>query len=79
MRIGWLNKSSRGRVIIFFTGWGMDVNSVSHLKGEYDVLVIYDYNDISVTNLPDLNSYKEIYVIAWSMGVWAAANILSYW
>lgn len=75
MRIGWLNKSNTGRVVVFFNGWGMDAQVVAHLKADCDVLVCYDYRELNQV-FPDIKQYKEIYVIAWSMGVWAAAQVL---
>ena len=37
MRIEWLNKKNTGRVIVFFTGWGMDGKAVQHIKGDYTI------------------------------------------
>ena len=79
MRIEWLDKKNTGRVIVFFNGWGMDGKAVQHIKGDYDILVINDYRQLDIENLPELVSYQEIYVVAWSMGVWAAANTLMDW
>ena len=77
MRIEWLNKTGNGRVILFFNGWGMDGQAVKHLKCPSDVLMFYDYRSLELETLPDLNAYREIAVVAWSMGVWAAAQFLS--
>lgn len=76
MRTEWLYKQGGDRVIVFFNGWGMDGTVVSHLTSREDVVVIYDYRDLSGKDLPDLGIYSEIYVVAWSMGVWAAANLV---
>lgn len=76
MRIEWLYKKSSDRVVLFFNGWGMDEQAVNHLKGDIDVVVCWDYRDLMTSTLPSLANYREIYVIAWSMGVWAAANLL---
>lgn len=76
MRIEWLNKSGSDRVILFFNGWGMDARAVSHLSAHCDVLMCYDYRSLKEAILPPLTEYREIHVIAWSMGVWAAANLL---
>lgn len=75
MRIEWLNKNNTDRVVVFFNGWGMDAQVVRHLKADCDVLVCYDYRELR-ESFPDIRKYKEIYVIAWSMGVWAAAQVL---
>lgn len=77
MRIEWLNKTGNGRVVLFFNGWGMDGRAVKHLKCRSDVLMFYDYRSMELEVLPDLNAYREINVVAWSMGVWAAAQFLT--
>lgn len=76
MRIEWLNKNGSDRVILFFNGWGMDTRAVAHLSIHCDILVCYDYRNIKEAVFPSLTEYREVYVIAWSMGVWAAANLL---
>ena len=71
MNYKWLKKTNSDKLIIFFNGWGMDDLIVSHLDcGEYDVVVLYDYTNLSI-NL-DIENYKEKHVIAWSMGVMIA-------
>lgn len=68
MNYKWLQKNNNDKLIIFFNGWGMDENSVSHLNcGDYDVLVLFDYNNLNLDT--DIPKYKEKYIIAWSMGV----------
>lgn len=79
MRIEWLNKNSTDRVVVFFNGWGMDSNAVRHLTGDYDILMINDYRQLNTEVLPELTLYREVNIVAWSMGVWAAANILPEW
>ena len=76
MRIEWLNKKGSDRVIVFFHGWGMDAAGVSHLQMEDDVLMCYDYRSLDFA-FPDLGYYRCIYVVAWSMGVWAADRVIS--
>lgn len=79
MRITWLNKKHEGRVVVFFNGWGMDERAVAHLQGKTDVLVIHDYRTLTRELPEDLETYREIWLVAWSMGVWAAANIVPHW
>lgn len=67
MKAVWQNKKNNDKLIVFFNGWAMDENAVKHLECKnFDVLIIYDYRDISSFNF---ESYKEKYLIAWSMGV----------
>ncbi len=68
MKYKWLQKQNNNRLIVFFNGWGMDENIVSHLNcGDYDVVVFYDYNSLETD--ADLSLYKEKYIVCWSMGV----------
>lgn len=76
MRIEWLKKKDGGRVVVFFNGWGMDACGVKHLEAECDVMVVSDYRCLKDCIFPDLSSYQRVDVVAWSMGVWAAANLL---
>ena len=71
MKYKWLNKNNSDKLIIFFNGWGMDDLIISHLEtGDYDVVVLYDYNDLNLDiNFPE---YQEKHVVAWSMGVMVA-------
>ena len=72
MKYKWLNKEAKNtKVVIFFNGWGMDENVVSHLNCEnYDVLMFYDYNTLDTDfDFDMLEMYSEKNLIAWSMGV----------
>jgi len=68
------------RLILFFTGWGMDPEPFRELRRDgYDVLVVYDYviADGDVECLAaKLEGYAEIVVVAWSFGVFFANLIL---
>ena len=77
MRIEWLNKTGTDQVILFFNGWGMDAAAVSHLKKESDLLMLNDYRECQGIGFPGLQEYRDIVVVAWSMGVWAAGQVLS--
>lgn len=79
MRIEWVNKKGDEVVVVFFNGWGMDTRATSHLENHADLLVLYDYRTLNTEELPSLEHYKKVFVIAWSMGVWAAAQILPEW
>ena len=53
----------------------MNNSIVKHLENsEFDVLCFSNYNNDFNFNLALLKPYNEIYLIAWSMGVWAAAK-----
>ena len=68
MKYKWLKKTNSKELIIFFNGWGMDDYIVSSLDcGSYDVVVLYDYNDLCLDL--DFEGYSKKHVVAWSMGV----------
>lgn len=71
MQYYWLNKENNEKLIIFFAGWSFDFNPFKFLNcKDYDVLFVYDYNEISL--LPPIKNYREKYLICWSMGVFTA-------
>ena len=74
MRYKWLYREKREKLIIFFNGWGMDESVVKHLNPEkYDILMFYDYNTLETEfDFSQILQYKEIYLVAWSMGVMVA-------
>lgn len=72
----WLNKESNPKCILFFNGWGMDENSVKHVDcSGYDVCMFYDYRSLEKLDV-DFSGYDEVNIIAWSMGVWAASQVI---
>lgn len=80
MRIDWVRKNKGDRVVVFFNGWGMDSRIISHLPVACDLVVCSDYRTLEIEGGEiDLSCYQCCYVIAWSMGVWAAANTVGNW
>lgn len=72
MQFHWLNKQNNENLIIFFTGWSFDENPFKFLDCENnDVLIVYDYSTIN-EKLDNISNYKQINLIAWSMGVFVA-------
>lgn len=67
-------KEGSHTLLCFFTGWGTTAEVVAHLPlpDGWDYLVANDYRTISPTDLPALRKYGRTYLVAWSMGVWAA-------
>lgn len=63
------------RLIIFFTGWGMDEQQTGHLAADddCDVWTVSDYSDpVRLPAIP--GCYRSCTLVAWSLGVWAAAE-----
>ncbi len=70
MKKYFINKNSDS-LLLFFTGWGCDEYEFEHLEANSDVLILYDYLDMNLDF--DFSKYKEINLIAFSAGVFAAS------
>mgnify|MGYP000304234684 FL=1 len=56
MRREWITKEGSRILTLFFCGWGMDERAVQHVKGKGDLLLFYDYRDISGEEAPTVRS-----------------------
>jgi biotin synthesis protein BioG len=55
-------------------GWGMGPEPFAELaSGPADVLLLYDYRTLDDAVLAGLTGREHLHLLAWSMGVWAAA------
>ncbi|MGL5683452.1 MAG: pimeloyl-ACP methyl esterase BioG family protein [Marinifilaceae bacterium] len=79
MKQEWIKQEGHENVIIFFNGWGMDHKVIAHLEGDFDILMCYNYKDIKQVTSPNVKHYTKIYLVAWSMGVWAATQAITKW
>lgn len=61
--------SSNCRLLLFFAGWSASPELFTRLETEEDtdLMICYDYREISFEE--ELSGYKEIHLVAWSMGV----------
>ncbi len=77
MQIDNIYTKKNNRLILFFNGWAMDSSIIRDFNIDgYDIIECHDYSELP-TKIPDnWNKYSHIYVIAWSMGVWAANQLL---
>lgn len=72
MQFHWLNKQNNDKLIVFFAGWSFDEHPFKFLDcGDFDVIIMYDYNKLDLPKI-DFSNYKNIDLIAWSMGVFVA-------
>ena len=72
MNTTFVQNNRSDRLLLFFHGWGMDPGLFLHWKqAGFDVLVVWDYRQL--TPMPSLSHYREIRLLAWSLGVWVAA------
>jgi|SRR5690554_83284 len=73
----WIRQNNQAKLILFFNGWGMDSGTINHLEmGDYDIVEFNDYNVLDFDD-SEYKSYSEIYVVGWSLGVFAALLVLA--
>lgn len=83
MKSTWLHKQGKKKLILFFSGWGMDTTPFSMVQSDqYDLLFFDDYSEpiptFTLEEVIDLKlNYDHIVVVGWSMGVWVANKVLS--
>ncbi len=76
MQIEYIVREDNTRLLLIFAGWSTDASAFGGLVcSGYDVAVLSGYTDLSVPD--DFSGYSEIVVMAWSLGVWAASNVLA--
>lgn len=74
MKIEMISSDKSRRLILLFAGWAMDAGMFLGLsRPGYDIAVAYDYTDMSA-DMAFAEGYDEICVVAWSLGVRAAAS-----
>lgn len=59
---------------LFFAGWGFDPVPFADYTAAHDILLCYDYTTLAF-DAATLAPYRNIRVVAWSMGVWAASVV----
>lgn len=72
MRVDFLYKNdSNSRLLLVFNGWSVPVPSFCEPKwlSGYDIAVVSEYDSFA---LPSVGEYREVVVLAWSLGVHAA-------
>jgi biotin synthesis protein BioG len=78
MKYHWLHCSDSTDTLLFMAGWGMGPEPFIPLdSGGLDVLMVHDYrklDDLDIAAL--LPRQGRVHLLAWSMGVWAAASLL---
>lgn len=73
MKSKFISKNGSKRLILIYAGWAMDDNPFVGLdRPGYDIAVIWDYRDF-LLDWDFIHSYKEVCLLAWSLGVYAAS------
>ena len=65
--------TTSGTVLLYFSGWGAPPSLIDRMElpAEWTLVSVSDYGGDTV-QWPDLSHYSRLYLVAWSMGVWAA-------
>ncbi len=69
----YLVNNNSNNLLVFFTGWGCDESEFEHLKAKSDILLLFDYTDLTINF--DFSKYKNIDLIAYSAGVFIASIV----
>jgi len=70
-------EKASSELLLFFAGWGMDERPfLEYLPAGNDCMICYNYRSLSFDDSL-LAPYRNIRVVAWSMGVWAASRMLA--
>ena len=76
MKQHFIIKNNQKHLLLFFAGWGMDETPFLQIHPtDKDWMICYDYRSLEFDAII-LQEYSEITLIAWSMGVWAASQIM---
>lgn len=63
-------------LLLFFAGWGMDEHPfLTYVPEEKDFMICYDYRTLDF-DVSLLKQYMAIDIVGWSMGIWAASQVL---
>lgn len=74
MKQSYIIHEHHPRLLLFFAGWGADETPFKMYRpATSDFLVCYDYRTLDF-DASGLEEYREIILIGWSMGVWAASQ-----
>lgn len=77
MKTRFISQADNSTLLLYFTGWGNTDEVVRHLSlpDGWDYFSAYDYRRLDPQELPDFKAYEQVYLVAWSMGVWAADHL----
>lgn len=75
MKIEKTTHGDGSRLVLFFSGWAASPVQFRNLSaGGADCWIAYDYRSLEFPQIP--SRYAEIHLVAWSMGVWVASQVV---
>lgn len=76
MKQYFIRKNGHKELLLFFAGWGMDEHPFLQIHPvDRDWMICYDYRSLEFDETL-INEYSSITLVAWSMGVWAASQVM---
>lgn len=77
MKLEYRQKADNKVLLMFFTGWGTTPEVAHHLAlpHQWDYFTAYDYRRVCTEELPPFKPYQQVFLVAWSMGVWASDRL----
>ena len=77
MKHHYIKQGTSDKLILIFSGWASDERLFSAFSNaEKDVCVCFDYRTLEWGSETVFQAYREIEVIAWSLGVFVANQVL---
>ncbi len=76
MKIDFIINKNKDDLILFFAGFAQDKDLLSNISTNKSLALVYDYTTLDFAK-DDINTFKNIYLIAWSMGVCVANSIFN--
>jgi len=75
----WLKRTGLDKVLAVYQGWSRSASDLAGfaLPPDGDAVVFFDYAQLPDGVPEELSCYRQITVLAWSLGVWAAAHTLA--
>lgn len=76
MKYEFLKHNGSKSLVLFFTGWGMDATPFRSINTECDMAVVWEYVNFNIDDVLQFRNYQNIYLIAWSFGIFAASQFI---
>lgn len=74
MKIERILQEGSRTLVLFFSGWAASPVQFRHLSATSDCWIVYDYRSLDFPEIPA--QYERVYLVAWSMGVWVASQVV---
>lgn len=74
MKVRFIKQENTDKLILFFSGFAQPSNLLDGIDTSCDFAYVYDYRDCKL-DISFLELYKDIYIVAWSLGVFVASYI----